>query len=71
MICPVCEKGRLLPRTETLHVRRNGRILTVHDIEYNVCTYCEEEPVMPEQARRNDEKIDKEDEINRLHRRPV
>ena len=54
--CPLCAKGSLSFLTAKDLITYKSRKLLVA-IEYSVCPVCREEIILPEQTKRNDERI--------------
>ncbi len=52
--CPHCERGDLEPRIVEESIRYGGSNLVVQGIEISVCPVCNEELVLPEQAKANE-----------------
>ncbi len=54
--CPVCATGNLVEHNELDAINYKNQSLSV-EIEYSVCTKCEEEMILPDQIKRNDCRI--------------
>lgn len=52
-LCPMCEEGPLRPSTYTGRLEHDGQTLLVADLECHVCDVCGADPVLEDQARRN------------------
>jgi putative zinc finger/helix-turn-helix YgiT family protein len=55
--CPVCEKGALRSESWDMEFEHAGQKAIAQGLEYSVCDTCGADPVLPEQARRNQVKI--------------
>lgn len=57
-LCPVCEQGILKERKETVlfNMRDYGEV-EVKNFEFSECSHCDSQPILPEQAKRNDGRI--------------
>lgn len=56
-LCPVCERGKLIPLSDEMILEHKNKTIIVPDTEYSACNHCNADLVIPEQARRNDERI--------------
>jgi len=56
-ICPICEKGELVPSTHTSTFDYHGNDIVVDDLEVSVCDLCKSELVFPEQNKINRIKV--------------
>ncbi len=57
LLCPVCESGKLTVRTHVGQFSYKGQNLSVPGLEYCECDSCGADPVMANQAKRNQVKI--------------
>jgi len=51
--CPICETGTLSKRVHTGEIQYRDRTVQVDDLEYSLCNKCGADPVLAEQAKRN------------------
>ena len=51
--CPICETGTLSKQVHTGEIKYRGRAVQVDDLEYSLCNKCGADPVLVEQAKRN------------------
>ena len=51
--CPICEIGTLSKLVHTGEIQYRGRAVQVDDLEYSLCNKCGADPVLVEQAKRN------------------
>lgn len=51
--CPICETGTLSNQVHTGEVQYRGRSVQVPGLEYSQCNNCGADPVLAEQAKRN------------------
>ena len=51
--CPICETGTLSKQVHTGEIKYRGRVVQVDDLEYSLCNKCGADPVLVEQAKRN------------------
>ena len=52
-ICPICETGTLSKQVHTGEIQYHGRAIPVPNLEYSLCHKCGADPVLAEQAKRN------------------
>jgi len=52
-ICPICETGSLSEQVHTGEIQYRDRAVRVPGLEYSECNNCEADPVLAEQAKRN------------------
>lgn len=52
--CPHCERGELESRTIDETIQYGGAPLAVHGVQISVCPVCQEELVLPAQAKANE-----------------
>jgi len=52
-ICPICETGTLAEQVHTGEIQYRDRAVRVSDLEYSQCSNCGADPVLAEQAKRN------------------
>lgn len=57
VMCPLCERGELQSRTINETIRYGGSSLVVPGIEISACSSCDEEVVLPEQAKANERRF--------------
>jgi len=51
--CPICETGTLSKRVHSGEIQYRDRTVQVDDLEYSLCNKCGADPVLAEQAKRN------------------
>jgi len=51
--CPICETGTLSKQVHTGEIQYRGRTVRVDGLEYSLCKKCGADPVLAEQAKRN------------------
>ena len=51
--CPICEKGTVSEKVHTGEVQHRDRVVRVPGLEYSECKECGADPVLAEQAKRN------------------
>jgi len=52
-ICPICETGSLSKQVHTGEIRYHNQAVQVPDLEYSQCSNCGADPVLADQAKRN------------------
>ena len=52
-ICPICETGTLSEQVHTGKIQYRNQAVRVPCLEYSLCNNCEADPVLSEQAKRN------------------
>lgn len=51
--CPICETGNLVRKTHVGEIAYKDRILSIPNLEYAECQQCGADPVLADQARKN------------------
>jgi putative zinc finger/helix-turn-helix YgiT family protein len=58
-VCPICDKGQLIERFRSRSFEYDGVTLSINKYYYSHCDQCEEDIVLPAQARNNElQKVD-------------
>lgn len=52
-ICPICETGTLSKQEHTGEIQYHNQAVQVPDLEYSQCSNCGADPVLADQAKRN------------------
>ena len=52
-ICPICETGTLSKQVHTGEIQYHNQAVRVPDLEYSQCRNCGADPVLADQAKRN------------------
>ncbi len=52
-ICPICETGLLSGQVHTGEIKYHDRVVQVPDLEFSQCSNCDADPVLADQAKRN------------------
>ncbi len=52
-ICPICETGTLSEQVHSGEIQYRNQTVQVSDLEYSQCNRCSADPVLAEQAKRN------------------
>ena len=56
-ICPICNSGQLIAQTGDYTFSKDGYQIVVPGMEFSFCQLCGSDPVMSEQAARNDTRV--------------